>query len=166
MLIIPVNEATPLRILTSDGATSLYGRLNIYNSSGTLLHTLNTSHVAEGLYTVNWTPTIEGVYTMVGQFFADVARTIDAGYEKVSDEIDVSSMKSNVLRILGLNQENTVIDLQVYDGNNNITSARIRTYNSKPNALAAGVTGLVATYSMTAAYSGNLLTDYKVVRDS
>jgi len=166
MLVVNLNEVTPIRLLSADGSTSLFGRINIYNSSGVLVTTLSANHLAEGLYTADWNPTIEGTYTAVGQFFFDSLFTIDADYEKTMDDIDVSTVKANIIRLLGLVQENTVIDQQVYDLQSNLTGARIRTYNSKSNATAAGVTGLVASYTMTAVYSSNKLVDYKVVRDS
>lgn len=166
MLVVNLNEVTPIRLLSADGATTLFGRINIYNSSGTLVSTLSATHLAEGLYSANWTPTIEGLYTAVGQFFYDALFTIDADYEKTMDDIDVSTVKANIIRLLGLVQENTVIDQQIYDLQNNLTSARIRTYNSKANALLASGTGLVASYTMTAVYSSGKLIDYKVVRDA
>jgi hypothetical protein len=166
MLVAPLNEAVPLRLFASDGDTSLFGRIHIYNASGSLIANLTLSHIAEGLYGANWTPTVEGIYASVGQLFLDAGFTVDAGYDRDADDIDVSTMKASVIRLLGLVQENTVIDQQGYDVGGNLTTARIRTYNSKTNALAAGVTGIVAQYTMTAIYSSGQLVDYKVVRDS
>jgi len=165
MLVAPLNEIVPLRMLASDGGESLFGRINLYNSAGVLVSSLSALHLAEGLYSATWTPAIEGLYTAVGQFFFDSLFTIDADYEKTMEDVDVSTLKANIIRLLGLVQENTVIDNQVYDLQSNLTAARIRTYNSKTNALASGVTGLVASYGMTAAYSSGRLVDYKVVRD-
>lgn len=166
MLVASINEAIPLRLLAADGTTTLYGQLHVYNASGLLVANLVAVHMAEGLYTVNWTPTIEGHYTVLGQFFIDAGLTQDAGYERVTEEVDVSSMKANVLRILGLLHENSVVDSQSYDGQGNLVAARIRSYDSKPNALSAGGTGLLASYTVAATYSVNQLVDYRVVRDA
>lgn len=166
MLVAPLNETIPLRLLAADGRTSLFGRLHIYNSVGTLVSSLPTTHVAEGLYTADWTPSVEGNYSIVGQLFIDSMFAIDAGYEKTMEDAEVNTMKANIIRLLGLSHENTVIDLQTYDPQGNLTSARIRTYDSKPNALAAGATGLLHTYSVAATYSSNQLSNYSVVRDA
>ena len=65
--------------------------------------------------------------------------------------------------------EIAVIDTQVWttiSGRTVLTSARLRTYDSKANAQAAGATGLLATYTMTATYDANgLQTNFELVLD-
>jgi len=166
MLSVSLNEAVKLRLLAADGASALFARVRLYNASGLLVSSLPMAHVAEGLYEASWTPAVEGLYSAVGQLFLDAGLTVDAGYEHVLEDVEVSTSKAALARLLGLVQENTVIDAQAYDVQGNLTSARIRTYDSKANALAAGAAGLVASYTMTATYTANQLTDYKVVRDA
>ncbi len=163
MSVANLNEDFPLRMIASDGRTTLFGRMNIYNSDNLLLHSLAANHVAEGVYGVNWTPNIEGVYTVVGRFFLDALFTIDASYERVIEQIEVSSLKAWIARTLGLLHENVVIDNQGYDSNGNLTLARIRTYTNKADALAAGPSGILRTYEVTASYTGNLLNFYRMV---
>jgi hypothetical protein len=151
-------------MLASDGNTALYPRIHIYNSAGSVVATLNLTHVAEGMYTSSWTPALEGWFTAVGNFYSDSGHTtLDTNYLGAQEDIYVSSIKDKITRLLGLVQENTVMDNQVYDISGNLTSSRVRTYDTKAHAQAAGVTGLVATYTMTASYSGSQLTNYSVV---
>lgn len=167
MISATLNQPVTLDILAADGNITLFGQIRIYNFLNSLIASLSTVQVgSEGLYRASWTPNIEGYYTYVGQLYTDSLFVTPAEYDKAGDLIDVNSIKTNILRTLGLLHENTVIDQQVYDGASNLTSARVRCYDSKTNAQAAGVTGLQFIYSMSATYTGNLLTNYSLVRDS
>jgi hypothetical protein len=161
-----LNEALPLQMLLTDGRTDLFGRVRLYNAAGALVNTLNLAHVAEGLYQISWTPTQEGWFTAVFEMFFDSGRTLEAGYEKQGEQIEVSTTKTSILRILGLVHENSVIDQQVYDPEGHLTAARIRTYDSKANAQAAGLTGLRFQYTVQAEFTGGVLTKYQILRDA
>lgn len=166
MLFAHLNEPIPLRILATDGSTALFGQIRIYNAVGTLVATLDADSTAEGIYTATWTPNIEGYYSFLGQLYTDIGRTIDADYEVSGDTVEVDTVKASIARLLGLHHENAVIDQQVYDADENLTSCRVRCYDSKPNALAAGVLGLLFVYAVTASYVNGLLTKYTMVRDA
>jgi hypothetical protein len=161
----PIGLPIQIRIQAFDGSTGLFPQAKIYDPAGSLVTTLNLTHIAGGLYGAPWTPAVEGLFTAVGQFFTDSGHTTDAGLNRTVEDVDVSTLKSNVARLLGLSQEFVVIDSQTYDGLQNLTSARIRIYDSKAHALAAGMTGLIATYTQTATYSGILLQGYTVVKE-
>ncbi len=75
-------------------------------------------------------------------------------------ENDVITM---LTRALGLMHENSVLDNTTYDGQSNLSGGRLRIYDSKANATAAGATGLVSTYTITATHAGKLLQTYRVV---
>lgn len=166
MLSVTLNDVVALRVVAFDGATGLFPQVKVYNAAGSLVTTLNPAHVAGGMYSVNWTATPAGLFTAVGTFYTDAGHTTPATtYGLTSEDLDVNTLKPDVARLLGLVQENAVIDLQVYDLAGNLSSARIRAYDSKAHALAAGATGLVATYSMAATYSGVQLTNYSVVKE-
>jgi len=71
---------------------------------------------------------------------------------------DTTDMVAKMLRVLGLNHENAFIDNMVLDADNQLTSARIRIYDSKANADAATdgdnyTTGLIASYTMESSYT-------------
>ena len=67
--------------------------------------------------------------------------------------------------IAGLLHENSVIDQQNYDADGNLESARLRCYDSKAYAEAAGATGLLYTFSIAAVYTSGLLSSYTLVRE-
>jgi hypothetical protein len=165
LLTVHINEALQIRAVAGDGATGLFPRTRIYDGGGSVIATLNLTGVAEGVYGASWTPAVEGFYTAITQFFTDSGHTTDAGYLRAAEDIEVSTEKANISRILGLSQSNVVIDTQVYVGTN-LVSARIRTYDTKAHALAAGVLGLTGSYTMQASYSGIQLTSYSMVQDS
>jgi hypothetical protein len=71
---------------------------------------------------------------------------------------------NEITRILGLTQENFRVYSQVYDGDGNMTSGRIRLYNSKADADAD--TNHFAEYLITATYSApGRCTSYKVTKE-
>lgn len=170
-LLATTNRPVNIEILASDGNTALFGQARIYNSAGALVTTLSLVHIAEGLYSVTWTPTTEDIYSAITQLYTDAGHTIDAGYEKGGEQVDVNSERTNILRLLGLVQENSVIDLQTYDSDQNLLSARLRCYDGSANASAAAAispavynTGKLFEYSVTAAYGGGLLSKYFITR--
>jgi hypothetical protein len=76
-----------------------------------------------------------------------------------------------LLRGLGLLHENSVLDLAIFDGNNNLTSGRLRVYDSKTHADAALAaspgtydTGKIGQYVIAATYVGVNLATYEVSR--
>ncbi len=89
-----------------------------------------------------------------GALTADVTASTAAILAAINPKLD---------RALGLMHENSYLDQTIFDGSNNMTSGRFRIYDSKANALAAGVTGLVATYTITASYVGENVQTYSVV---
>lgn len=108
-----------------------------------------------------------------------VTGIIDNGTDTINEIKDRSWMLGSdhsdaLSRILGMIHENTVIDNQGWGesghgspGPNDLTTARIRTYDSKANALTATTTGLLDTYSVRGEYSEpGRLSLYRVVRDT
>lgn len=171
MLLATVNEPITLSMLAADGRIDLYGQGRIYNSAGSLVTTVNLSHVAEGLYQVQYTPSTQGYFQVALQFYFDPARTIDAGYERQGETLDVNSFRTNILRILGLMHENSLIDQNTFDVNGNLLSARVRVYDTLANmtaakaiAPAAYVTGQLFEYSVSASYNGTSLNKYSIAR--
>lgn len=75
---------------------------------------------------------------------------------------NLSEANQKILRLLGLAQENQFIDNAAYDGNGNLTSARLRIYS---NAVDVGTTNSVlATYTISATYLGSSLATYEMVK--
>lgn len=66
-------------------------------------------------------------------------------------------------RALGLIHENHFTDTTAYDGFGNLTSARMRLYDTAGNV--GSGTGVIATYSLTATYTAaGIMTDLKIVK--
>lgn len=104
--------------------------------------------------------TVDDVNTRIGapsgaSVSADVAT---ANARLVTLQTSVSALDAVLGRVRGLLNENAVQDQQSYDGNSRLTNARIRCYDSAANATAAGATGLIRQYTVTATYdvNGNL----------
>ena len=74
-------------------------------------------------------------------------------------EATLTTMTDYILRILGLVQENTILDTTVFDVDGHLTSARLRTFTD------ATLTVVLATYTTTATYdvSGNM-SNFQVVK--
>lgn len=64
----------------------------------------------------------------------------------------LADLEAATIRIQALVHHNVVIDQTVYDGDDQLTDFRLRSYDSRANALAKGTTGLLATWLMTSAY--------------
>lgn len=171
MLSTSPNIAITLTHLASDGAIGLYSQAVVYNSSNSPVDTVNLNHVAGGLYTANYTQATEGFYSLVFTFYTDLARTIPADYDIQGELLEVNSWRTNILRLLGLLHENTVVDQTTYDSDGNLLTARIRTYNNSTNAAAALAvspatynTGLTFEYSVSASYAAGLMSKYNIQR--
>ena len=63
----------------------------------------------------------------------------------------------------GLCMDNAVRDQYTRDVDGNVTSCRLRTYDTAAHAVSAGATGLLATYMSTATWSLGKLTSYTMV---
>ena len=77
----------------------------------------------------------------------------------MTEDIEVTSDKTNIARMLGLHHENSVLDQQTYSNRGRLLSARLRAYNSRTHADAAlavtpddYTTGLLFTWSINATY--------------
>ncbi len=78
---------------------------------------------------------------------------------------DANSMGQIFLRALGLLGENVIWDNPVYNSDGNVTSIRMRIYDTKANALAAGATGQIAEYTITDTYASLLRQTQTMVRE-
>ena len=75
----------------------------------------------------------------------------------IPDAVDLSALTALVTRAVGLAGENMVMDQTVYDADRKLTAARVRIYDSAAHALAAGETGLIATFPLTMTWAAKLL---------
>lgn len=167
MIRATLNEPVPLQILTPDERADLYARARLFTPDGALVEEFNLPHMITGLYATTWTPNEEGYYSVVYDLFTDEAYTTPADYDREGELIEVTSEKVYLLRLLGLAHENSVLDQHVYNANGRLVSARLRNYDTKANAQAAGETGLRFTWTVTATYNAaHQLTSYRIVSES
>ena len=165
MLRATLQEPVPLQVLAADGRTDLFAQAKLFDPAGTPITTISLPHLAEGIYGSTYVPTSEGYFSVRYELFEDSGFTIQAPYDLEAEIVETSTDKTNILRILGLVHDNTVIDQQVYNLDGCLTSARVRQYDTKANTVAAGATGLLNTWTISASYSSGQLVDYKVVRE-
>ncbi|MHA1231965.1 MAG: hypothetical protein ACTSPQ_15100 [Candidatus Helarchaeota archaeon] len=77
-------------------------------------------------------------------------------------EHDFDSIAFDVSKILGLTQENYLLDELEYDSNGNLISGRIRIYS---DSLSIGTSqNVISTYHISADWNDKQLTNYKVER--
>jgi len=167
VLLATPNVPVSLHAIASDGNVSLFGQARIYTSAGSLLTTINLNHIAEGIYGIQYVPSVEGILTVIYQLYLDVDRTMPANFDKSTETIDVNSERTNITRILGLLYENSVFDQQTYSAEGLLLSGRVRSYDSKDNAVLAGGAGLLFTWTVESQYDvNNRLTNFRIKKES
>ena len=165
MLRATLGEPIPLEVQVGTGQTDLFGRVKVYDSSGSVVLDSALTHIDNGLYGVNHTFTTEGHYTAVYQLYLDAGYVTPSDFDIEAEMVEANSDKTNILRIIGLTHDNVYIDNHSYDAQGNLLTSRIRHYSSKANADAHGTLGLLNTWSVEATYTGERLDSYKVTRD-
>jgi len=173
-----VSEAVTLVLVTPDGNTSVYPQAEIYASGGIVpLATIGLAHKAKGRYEATWTPTTVGAYTAHFIIYADAGHSVEfVIYSREAEQIfvtasDVDDLASEIVRLLGLNLENTFIDSTNYDSDSMLLTGRLRVFDTKANAQAAteggvGEPGTVAEYTVESTHFGpNQLRTMRMVKD-
>jgi len=152
-----------------------------FNSDGTTIRAVNFGDGDAGLSTVGYTlydengderqaRTTSGVFNVGGGCYAAVISfenawkgiilwdTGDGNYAvdeyNVSQEVSLASnINTNVKKVLGLVHSNIYMDQPSYDGNDNLTSLRIRIYSS---AASVGTSNnVISTYTVTSVGDGS-----------
>lgn len=172
-----VGEVVPLVLVTPDGNTTVYPQAEVYAAGGTVpLATIDLDHKAKGRYEGEWTPTSAGAYTAHFIVYADAGHSVEyIRYTREAEQIfattsDVDDLASEIVRLLGLNLENTFIDNCTYDPNDMLTAGRLRVFDTKANAQAAteggvGEAGELAEYTVESVHYGpNRLRTMRMVK--
>jgi hypothetical protein len=109
--------------------------------------------------------------------YADAAHSIEhISYSREAEQIFVTQeglddLAAMIIRLLGLNKENTRIDKCTYDANSMLLTARLRVFDTKVNTLAStegGVaeTGTIAEYLVDSLhYGANRLQTMTLVKE-
>lgn len=155
---------------SGDGVTGLVNAnftKTLHKSGSVTTETITVTEQSSGYYYITFTPESTGTYSYL---ITNATYQPEGWYNDIlvrsysNDDIkaETSTVATNVLRALGLMQENIYLDTQVYDASSNLTSARMRTYSTSGDV--GTDTNILATYTITATYTGTDLTTYKVVK--
>lgn len=177
---IPATKDQPVKLamVLEDGTMGLFPQAEVYDGVS-LEATVDLVDLGKGRYEGSWTPTAVGTFSALFSIYQDAGHTIELTPLIYSREIEqifvlqsnVDDLASQILRLLGLNLENTRIDKCVYDENDMLKSARLRVFDSKTNALAStdggmAEAGTIAEYTLGALHYGpNKLRTNLLVRD-
>ena len=164
MLRATLHEPSPLQLVLADDRPDRYVEVHVYRDN-TVVTILSVPHIDHGYYSAMYTPTQEGYLTAVYRVYEDSYFEVPTDYEVATDVIEVCSDKTNILRLLGMLHENAVFDQQVYNLVGKLTGGRLRCFTSKAAADAQDTGGLVFAYQITAEYSNNQLSSYKITRE-
>lgn len=170
MLRATPGEPIPLQVLLPDGQEDLTVRATILAASGPWAsapapQVLTLPHQTMGLYSSTWVPSLEGFYSVVYDVFYDPECTLPANYDRDGEQVDVNSDKIHLMRLLGLQHENSVVDQQVFSASGRLLTARIRAYDTAANAAAALNAGIKFVWQLQATYNAkDQLDSYKILR--
>lgn len=109
----------------------------------------------------------------LSEVVTDLDEIKGAGFDTLTDSLEatrttlesaLTTVGENVIRTLGLSQENFTITGQVYDAEGNLTQSTVTLYPSRDDLILTQ--NAIATYTMLASYDGsNRLTNYSVRLD-
>ena len=167
MLRATLNEPTPLQVQVADGRTDLFARAQVYEAGNTIpIATVSLAHINDGLYGSTHTFTDGGYFTAQYQLFEDAGFTVEASYDLEIETVEASNDKTNILRLLGLNYHNSVMEPLAYDASGCLTDAKVRAYDTATNAqVDDGVTGLLFSWTIEITYTGGQLVKYMITLD-
>ena len=99
-------------------------------------------------------------YNIAHHMFLDFAEITSIEVITAADIAEAVWAEEEARRVLGLLDENSYLDNQVYNGDSLLTSARKRIYSVAGSVGTAS--NVIATYNITATWSGTELTSYKM----
>lgn len=173
-----VGESVTLAMVLDDGATGLFPQVEVY-AGAALQTTIDLSDLGKGRYEGSWTPASVGTYSALFCVYEDAGHTVELSPFLYSREIeqvfvtqsDIDDLAAEIVRLLGLNLENTFIDNTTYDADSMMLTGRLRVFDSRANALAAteggvGETGTIAEYNVESTHFGpNRVRTMRMVKD-
>jgi hypothetical protein len=132
-------------------------QMKVYDETNALFTTIIMTEIvgSGGIYTASFVP------DEIGQWRIRV--TSIANHDDYSKIYEVDENTEKISRILGLSQENYRIFSPVYDINNNLLTATMKTYANASDC--NNNINPVATYQVTSTYDNkNRMKTYKVVK--
>lgn len=173
-----VGEAVTLVLVLENGQTGLYPQAEVYDGAS-LEDTIDLTDLGKGRYEGSWTPTVVGPFTALFSVYQDAVHTVELTpilYSREAEQVfvvssDTDDLAAELVRLLGLNFENTFVDNTTYDAASMMLTGRLRVFDTKANALAAtegGVAeaGTIAEYTVESNHFGpNRLRTMRMVKD-
>jgi hypothetical protein len=143
-------------------ATGLNPTINAWTMNGTqVIVNQSMSEIAGGFYVYDFS-----TYDFTEDYVfraEDLSLPLSERYVIASNENDSLNSQGVIKQILGLVQGNFIISSQVYDSNNNLTSATVKTYDDNVDL---DLDLPLHTYTVTATYdSEGRLTGYTSKED-
>jgi len=159
-------EDVVLAMVLEDGRTGLFPQAEIYNGAS-LEATVDLTDLGKGRYEGAWTASAVGTFSALFCVYQDAGHTVELSpliYSREIEQIfvsqsDIDDLASEIVRLLGLNLENTFIDNTTYDANSMMLTGRLRVFDTRANTQAAteggvGETGTVAVYTVESTHFG------------
>lgn len=173
-----VGEEVTLVLILENGQIGLYPQAEVYDGT-TLEATVDLDDLGKGRYEGGWTPSAVGPFTALFSIYQDAGRTVELTpllYSREGEQIfvvasDTDDLSAEIVRLLGLNFENTFVDNTTYDSASMMLTGRLRVFDTKANALAAteggvGEAGTIAEYTVESSHFGpNRLRTMRMVKD-
>lgn len=116
--------------------------------------TVTVTELSNGHYMASFIPDAKGTWALSIFHSTYMPSGITAVYKCTEREAWLA-------RLLGLCQENVYIDNRIYSGGK-LIGARLRTYTNA--AYVGTTTDVLATYTITASYTGEELVNYQVIK--
>lgn len=135
-----VGNAVTLVEALPDGFVGAFPQAEIYEPGNAApVDTIDLTHIAKGRYEGSWAPPSVGTYSALFIVYADAAHTVESiVYTREAEQIFVTQegiddLAATLVRLLGLNLENSFIDNCVYDANQMLEEGRLRIFDTKAN---------------------------------
>jgi hypothetical protein len=155
----------PLQILLPDGQAGLHVHVSVVTPLGVEVFESPLTDRGGGFYSTEWVPAVEGYFSALYDAYLDSDYTVPAEYERGGEQIEVSTDKIQLARLLGLQHENSVVDSQTYSNTGKLTGARIRAYADAQSATSLDPAALKHTWFVRADYGpSDQLVSYKILR--
>lgn len=92
MLVGSINQSLLLELVLTDGNSTRFPRVTVYNSGGALVATVDLTNTTDGLYQGSYTPTTLGHFSALYTVYSDAGHTTVAPqYDRVADHIFIQA---------------------------------------------------------------------------
>ena len=139
-----------------------FSKVLIHPSGGDVADSVSVivTETASGGYKAEYTPDSTGIWYLT--IFNDTYCPFGKSGESQVYENSIDTVGEDLIRVLGLSNENYELLNTSFNSSGCLTSGTIRLFDSASNVGTAN--GIIAEYSVNATYSGSVMVDYQVKR--